>query len=58
MAEPKVKTVVNEAKKKSSDKTIALKIPIELHAQFKKMCESEYKSMTQTLRDFIVSKVK
>jgi len=56
MADVKVKTK-DTTKTKSSDKTIALKLPIELHGAFKKMCEREYKSMTQTLRDFVVEKV-
>jgi len=56
MADVKAKTK-DTTKAKSSDKTIALKLPIELHGAFKKMCENEYKTMTQTLRDFVVEKV-
>jgi len=56
MADVKVKTK-DTTKKKSSNKTIALKLPGELHGAFKKMCENEYKTMTQTLRDFVVEKV-
>jgi predicted DNA-binding protein len=40
-------------KKNIADKILAVRVPEELFEKFKQLCDENYKTMSDTLRDFI-----
>ena len=42
-----------ENKKKISDKILSIRVPEPLFDKFKKACNANFKSMSDTIRDFI-----
>lgn len=45
-------------KYKTNDKIMSIRIPEPLFEKFKEACDSDFKSMSDTIRDFIRDRVK
>ena len=42
---------------KADSKTLAVKVPVPLFDQFKELCDANFKSMSDTIRDFIRERI-
>ena len=50
-------TILYKCMSKAHSKTLAVKVPLPMFDQFKELCDTNFKSMSDTIRDFIRDRV-